>query len=334
MVNANATPHSNSTGTWTVHFMTLPDYSASALTSAIDALRLANRVLEREAYAWRLVSEFDEAVIASNGLSLSPTLALDDAGRPDMLVVCGGPNVRKHVTRWVVGVLQRLAADAVALGGLASGGYALAQAGLLDAYTAVVQRGEDDERSADFPAVLESAAPWAVDRDRHTATGAAAADLMQQLVVQQHGQGVGLAMTKARQGSSVQPATQEQASQAEPDPQREHLIRAAELMEAHIGNPLSIDELAHHVGVSRRQLERLFRRHLGTVPSRYYMGVRLRHARTLVQGTTSPMAEIGTICGFESAAHFTRCYRTYFSKTPTLDRQTASVKNVAVGAES
>ena len=45
------------------------------------------------------------------------------------------------------------------------------------------------------------------------------------------------------------------------------------LMEANIEDPLTSDEIAGLVGVSRRQLERLFRQYLGSMPSKYYLGL-------------------------------------------------------------
>lgn len=311
-------------GPTTVFFLVLPDYTCHAVASAIDVLHRANQVMEREAYAWRLVTEFDETVLASNGLSLMPCAPIAGAGRPELLFVCGGANVRRHVTRSIVGILRTFAADGVALGGLSSGGYALAQAGLLDGHTAVVQRGEEAAPTDDFPSVIASPAAFAIDRDRFTASASAVPLMLLQMVAQKHGQGVAMAMAQgwgdpaaAGQGSDVD--AEGQGDDREMGG-REHLVRAAELMEAHIRDPLSMDALAQLVGVSRRQLERLFKRHLGTVPSRYYMGVRLRHAQSMVIGTTTPMGQIGASCGFESAAHFTRCYRAYFGHTPSSDR--------------
>ncbi len=51
------------------------------------------------------------------------------------------------------------------------------------------------------------------------------------------------------------------------------------LMEANIEEPLSLDEVADYVGISRRQLERLFNRYLHCAPSRYYLELRLSRAR-------------------------------------------------------
>ena len=65
----------------------------------------------------------------------------------------------------------------------------------------------------------------------------------------------------------------------------ENLIEAAALMEANLEEPLSLDEIAKLVGVSRRQIERLFKRYVGEVPTKYYLDMRLRRARELLLQT-------------------------------------------------
>ena len=67
---------------------------------------------------------------ASSGLCLSPTGALDKLGPVDILFVCGGINVREAVSPALLTALRRLAERRVPLGGLCTGGYALARAGL------------------------------------------------------------------------------------------------------------------------------------------------------------------------------------------------------------
>jgi len=110
-----------------------------------------------------------------------------------------------------------------------------------------------------------------------------------------------------------------------------HLIEAAELMEAHIEEPLSLDEVAARVGLSRRQIERLFKRHLGTVPSKFYLEARLRRARTLLLQTTMSIMEIAVACGFESPPHFSRCYRSLFGCMPSAERRSQGARPPAAG---
>ena len=93
------------------------------------------------------------------------------------------------------------------------------------------------------------------------------------------------------------------------------------LMEANIEDPLTTDEIAGLVGVSRRQLERLFRQYLGSMPSKYYLGLRLSKARTQLQRTSKSVVQISLACGFSSAAHFSNAYRERFGVTPREDRR-------------
>jgi AraC-like DNA-binding protein len=75
-------------------------------------------------------------------------------------------------------------------------------------------------------------------------------------------------------------------------------------MEANIGEPLTTEDIARLVGVSRRQLERLFRQHLDALPSRWYLELRLERARRLLQESAQSILQIGLSCGFSSAPHF------------------------------
>ena len=92
-------------------------------------------------------------------------------------------------------------------------------------------------------------------------------------------------------------------------------------MEANIEEPMSLDDLAASIGVSRRQIERLFKRHLDQVPTKYYLETRLRRARELLLQTSMSIMDITTACGFQSPPHFSKCYRNAFGYPPSAERQ-------------
>ena len=92
-------------------------------------------------------------------------------------------------------------------------------------------------------------------------------------------------------------------------------------MEANIEEPMSLDELSRHVGLSRRQLERLFQKHVRCVPTRYYLELRLARARQLLLQTTKPIVDIAFACGFVSAPHFSKCYRDRYGVPPREERR-------------
>ena len=99
------------------------------------------------------------------------------------------------------------------------------------------------------------------------------------------------------------------------------LVEAVELMESNIEEPMSLDELARHVEISRRQMERIFQKHLNCVPTRYYLELRLRRARELLLRSPKSIVDVAFSCGFVSAPHFSKCYRDFFGKPPREERQ-------------
>ena len=318
-----AIPAARLSSTFRFGFLTLPDYSMIALTSAVEPLRMANRLCRRDVYAWSLVSLDGRPVEASNGLALSPTVALEQMGPVNVVFVCGGVDVQRAVTRELLSALRRLAQRRVSLGSLCTGGYALAKAGLLDRYKAAIHWENMSALREEFPRIAFTDQLFAIDRDRYTCSGGIAPlDLM-------------LNMIKADLGSDIAPLISEQfiLDRIRSDQDRQHiplqaqvgifhdrLIKAAALMEANIEEPLSLDQLAAAIGVSRRQIERLFRRHLGQVPTKYYLELRLRRARELLLQTSMSIMDITTACGFQSPPHFSKCYRGVFGHPPSAER--------------
>ena len=176
----------------------------------------------------------------------------------------------------------------------------------------------------EFPRIHFTAQLFAIDRDRYTCSGGIAPlDLM-------------LNMIKDDLGPDIAPLISEQfiLDRIRNDRDRQHiplqaqvgvfherLIKAAALMEANIEEPMSLDDLAASIGVSRRQIERLFKRHLDQVPTKYYLEIRLRRARELLLQTSMSIMDITTACGFQSPPHFSKCYRNAFGYPPSAERQ-------------
>lgn len=99
------------------------------------------------------------------------------------------------------------------------------------------------------------------------------------------------------------------------------LSEAVALMETNIEEPLATDDIANLVGISRRQLERQFKQYLGSVPSRYYLELRLQRARQLLLDSNHSIVQVGLMCGFSSGSHFSTAYGTLFGITPREERQ-------------
>ena len=134
-------------------FLTLPRYSMIALSNAVEPLRMANIITGQNAYQWSIVSLDGLPMPASNGLQLSPTVALEQLGVVDILFVCGGVNVQEAVSAKILAALRRVAERRIALGALCTGGYALAKAGLLDKYRATIHWENLSALREEFPRI-------------------------------------------------------------------------------------------------------------------------------------------------------------------------------------
>lgn len=98
------------------------------------------------------------------------------------------------------------------------------------------------------------------------------------------------------------------------------LIAALILMEENLGEPIQLQTLAVRIGLSRRQMERLFHNALGYAPERHYLNLRLEHAKLLLTQTSMPVVEVAIACGFVSNSHFARCFRTAGGHSPQKTR--------------
>ncbi len=316
-------------------FLTLPRYSMIALSNAVEPLRMANTLTGQTVYEWSIVSVDGQPVPASNGLQLSPTAALEQAGTFDILFVCGGVHVQESVSAKVLAALRRLAERRVPLGGLCTGGYALAKAGLLDKYRATIHWENLSALREEFPRIQLSDQLFTIDRDRFTCSGGVAPlDLMLHLIEAKLGAPLSQLISEQFIVDRVRSGRDRQyvPLRAQIGVSHESLIKVAQLMEDNIERPLSLDEIASATDLSRRQIERLFKRHLNCVPKRYYLQMRLRRARELLLQTSMPIIDITTACGFQSPPHFSRCYRAQFGCPPSAERQTHQARGLPAPA--
>jgi transcriptional regulator GlxA family with amidase domain len=307
-------------------FLTLPSYSMIALANALEACRMANYVSGASHYAWQVVTPDGAPVAASNGLSLHPTTKLDDADI-DILFVCGGIDVRHAVDRRLRAALRRAARRGTKLGALCTGTFALAEAGLLDGYRCAIHWENLSAIREEFADITFLDDLFVIDRDRLTCTGGVAPlDMMLVLIAARLGHSLATKVSdqfileRIRQGGERQSVP----SRARSAPAPSALGRATRLMQDNIEARLAIDAIAREVGLSRRQLERLFKDRLGVRPVAFYGALRLDRARELLRLTQLSVTEVSLACGFQSPAHFSTAYSRRFGRAPRAERAVAS----------
>lgn len=307
-----------------IGFMLVPHFSMIAFTSAIEPLRLANRCAERTLYQWRLFSPDGRPIAGSNGVEIRADLPYAEALGLDAAVVCAGVDVQASDHRALMATLRRLASFGAALGAVCTGTYVLAKAGLLAGYRATIHWENLPSLQAAFPHLDVGQDLFEIDRNRFTcAGGTAAADMMLSLIMRDHGHEIASEVTEQLIHHRIREASERQRMDIRTRLGVAHpkLIRAVELMEQSIENPLSSQELADAADLSPRQLERLFLKHLGHPPTRHYLKLRLDRSRQLLRQTGMPVLAVAMACGFTSASHFSKSYTDQFGYAPSTERK-------------
>jgi len=219
--------------------------------------------------------------------------------------------------------LHQSAQRGALLGAVGAGLYPLAQLGLLDGHRVALHWRWQDDFSERFPQVTATSHLFEWDRERLTACGGLAVlDMLLAMLSRDHGAELAgaiaeeLVLERIREGGERQRVPlRNRLGAAHPK-----VTQAVLLMEANIEEPLTTDEIAQQVCVSRRQLERIFKQFLNRVPSQYYLELRLNRARQMLQQTSTSIIQIGLSCGFSSGPHFSSAYRNFFGVTPREDR--------------
>jgi transcriptional regulator GlxA family with amidase domain len=297
------------------------------MSSAVEPLRMANRLSGRPFYRWRTIGETGEDVLASDGLSVNAEYSIDDPdvfSDLDIIIVCGGRRIDQSTTERVLRWLRTADKHGIALGAVCTGSYVLAKAGLLDGYRCSVHWENIASLTDLFPNVNVGRSVYTIDRNRYTCSGGTApVDMILHLVRRQLGGDVSAGVAEQFVYERVRQSADQQRVPLRHTVgnQSEKLIIAVELMEANIREPVSQTELASYIGLSRRQLQRIFQRHLMTTPSRHYLQIRLLRARELLHQTSMSLVEIASLTGFVSSSHFSKSYKEFYGYAPSAERR-------------
>jgi transcriptional regulator GlxA family with amidase domain len=310
-------------------FVLLERFSMLSFASAVECLRIANRMSGRELYSWSLLAEGGETVTCSAGTTFQLDGDLSELQRDDTILLCAGIDVQGATSKKLLSWLRREARKGLKVGGLCTASYALAKAGLLDGKRATIHWENADSFSEEFEEVELTKSVCVIDGNRlSTAGGTSSIDLMLKLIANDHGEELANAVADQLIYSSIRTDqdTQRLSIPTRIGVRHPKLSMVIQMMESNIEEPISPSILAQDVGMSTRQLERLFRRYLNRSPKRYYMELRLQKARNLLMQTDMSVINVALACGFASPSHFSKCYRAHYDTTPYRERGSKSTQ--------
>jgi transcriptional regulator GlxA family with amidase domain len=310
-----------------IGFLIFPGFPMACLTSMIEPLRAANEIAAAETFSWKLVSETGARVEASAKVWFEPDIQLEDCGRLDQLFLLSGPSSHFENPAVSKGRLRKLARHGVTMGAVSGGIFPLARSGLLSGYTTSVHWCYEAAFAAEFPRLKATEDVIMIDRDRLTASGAAAAfDLSLLLIEDNLGSEVATEVACWFQHPLVrgQGVTQRKptfSAESTHDMLPPIVRQAVDIFADHIEDPINISDVADQVGVSVRQLERMFHKTTGNTPGGYYKSLRMHKARQLLLYSKSSMSQIAVAVGYANAPTLRKKYIDVFGIHPAEDRK-------------
>lgn len=301
----------------TLAFMLMPGFSAMAFFSALEPLRIANRLSGTVLYGWTIHSPSGDHAAASNAMQIRTDGPLSDA--PAALIVCAGFDPLLEARPKLLGQIRRAWRAGSQVGAIDTGAFVLAEAGILGRDTITLHWEAAEEFRRRYPRIPVSTELY----ERHArlftcAGGTAAMDMMLDRIALAHGIALANAVSDQLIHDRIRPASAPQrASLAEQaraaGPQVQRLIAA---MERALTSARPLDAILQDEGISRRQAERVFHARLGSTPGQFYRELRLRHAVELMRHARMGVHEAALAAGFSSQPVFSRACRQHFGRTP------------------
>lgn len=307
-----------------IGFVLLDGFSMIAFANAVETFRMANYVAGENLYRCSVAGLVGSVTAASNAIAVHHTAEIEHLAECQLVFVCGGFDLKKLNSAVLRMWLQRFAQKQIELGGICTGAFALADAGLLNDYQASIHWENMIAAKETFPQVRFNTTIYAIDRNRYTCSGGTASlDLCLGIIRLHHGRQLTEAIAEQYTLSVLR--SQEEVQHIPLKDQQNsgynYVAEALVLMDKNLEDPLPIHELAGVLGISVRQLERWFNSYFSKPPQLYYMEVRLQHARRLLRQTNKSIMDIALACGFSSPSGFSKAYRSYFRQTPSQTRK-------------
>ena len=302
-----------------VAFLLLPKFTMLAFSSAIEPLRMANQLAQQVLFRWQVLSDDGLPVACSNGVPVMVEGAWTQAKPAGIVLVCSGvePEGKASVALgdWLRGLWRR----GRVVGGLCTGAYALAQAGILKGHRFTMHWDNIAAFAENHPDMAPARQVFCIDdRVMTCAGGVAAADLMLKLINDRFGPALGqevmnMCLLTQRRSEEDRQTT---SLAARLGTRHDKLLQAAAYLEAHIEEEFDLDACAAHLSLSRRQIERLFSRYLNITPVRYMNDLRLARGRSLLAETDMKVTEVAIACGYASTSHFSKSFRKKYGTSP------------------
>ena len=291
-------------------------------------MRTANRLSNSDLFEWQFYAAHNRSVASSSGITI-PALPLAEASDLETLVICA-PNDAQHFNdSLTLDLLKKFDKQGVKLGTASFGSFILARAGLLDHYRSTIHWEHIPVFKELYPQLEVAFTLYEIDQKRFTCSGGTAAlDMMLKIIENQHGRILAQKISQYYHHDRIRTDidSQQMAGRLDLAMNAPKLIDVINLMESNIEVPLALPSIAKQCNLSLRQIERLFHQYRSLTPARYYLSLRLSHAKQLLLHTNRSVIDVAIASGFENQSYFSASYRKYFGSSPKKHRSQAATE--------
>lgn len=313
------------------NFVLLDHFSMSSFSVVLDTLVTLNLVHDNPIYECKTYGVNSNKALSDVSIEITTDGNIRDieVSKESILVICGGFRNSLRPEPLLNKILVKAAQSHTTIIGIWNGSFYIADSQIKTGGTLSIHQDNKAIMEERFPTLNLSTSSFTEDNGLlFTCCGPnTALDMMLHFIKDSYGTDYSQAVAEVIGSDRTSEADKKtinrflRSETHTPDCIKE----AIKLMENNIEDPLSIDELIKLIGISRRQIERLFKINVGVTPARYYMEFRLTHARQLIQQSNLSISEISIACGFVSSAHFSRTFHKFFGQSPMDSRRTSQV---------
>ena len=306
------------------YFLLLPKLTMLAFSSSLEPLRIVNQLTQKEIYNWHILTPNNLPVTCSNGVVVSPDTKLENVQKNATIFICSGVEPMFTADKQVISWIRRQHRMGSKFGGICTGAYALAKAGIIGTSKFTLHWENQPGFIETFHNLLPTQSLFEIENNLITCGGGSAAtDMMLHLIEESLGRDVAVVVADMciHKRVSGHKAPQKSSLSVALGSRNLHLISAIQVMTETVEDPLPLVKMCEILKISRRQLERLFKRYTQQSPIQFYYSLRLERAHALLNETNMSITEIATATGFNSASHLSRQFKAKYNISPTSFRK-------------
>jgi len=309
-----------------------PNALATSITLPMEILQAGSQMASVDSrgapqVSFMLAAPDRKMVKTGSGVALKPDIVFDDLPPLDLLLlpaIWRNPLPTIRGARAWLELLQQQAAAGTRICSVGTGSCLLAEAGLLSGRPATTHWNYFGQFSRRYPDVELKTRHLITQSKNIYCVGSvnSIADLMVHIVEEWFGSRIAKAVEN-QFSPEIRQSFRAAAYQNEPESSHhdEAVLEAQQWLQEHLPSPLSMAQLAGHLQMGTRTLNRRFKQATGMSPQGYLQSLRVAMAKDLLRHSNLSVGDIAWQVGLQDVSYFSQLFRRHSGMSPLRYRQ-------------